>query len=112
MSVVNPRISWRVRRPTVCPIFSPSKKAIRYAAARAACVVGFAALAATVTLPMTGGSLNDLAVVAGVFVVAWPGARLWYEPTSAEAAAYLGRVSFYPAAVLLVALLPVLVRAL
>ena len=83
-----------------------------YAAARAVCVVGFAALAATVTLPMTGGSLNDLAVVAGVFVVAWPGARLWHEPTSAEAAAYLGRVSFYPAAVLLVALLPVLVRAL
>lgn len=82
------------------------------AAARAACVVGFAALAATVTLPMTGGSLNDLAVVAGVFIVAWPGARLWHEPTSAEAAAYLGRVSFYPAAVLLVALLPVLVRAL
>ena len=83
-----------------------------YAAARAVCVVGFAALAATVTLPMTGGSLNDLAVVAGVFIVAWPGARLWHEPTSAEAAAYLDRVSFYPAAILLVALLPALVRAL
>lgn len=91
---------------TVATVYGPQ------AAARAACIVGFAALAATVTLPMTGGSLNDLAVVAGVFVVAWPGAKLWHEPTSAEAAAYLDRVTFYPAAVLLVALLPALVRAL
>ena len=91
---------------TVATVYGP------LAAARAACVVGFAALAATVTLPMTGGSLNDLALVAGVFVVAWPGAKLWYEPTSAEAAAYRDRVSLFPAAVLLVALLPALVRAL
>ena len=91
---------------TVATVYGP------LAAARAACVVGFAALAATVTLPMTGGSLNDLALVAGVFVVAWPGAKLWHEPTSAEAAAYVDRVSLYPAAVLLVALLPALARAL
>lgn len=82
------------------------------AAARAACVVSFAALAATITLPMPGGMLNDLALVAGVFVVAWPGAKLWHQPTRAEAAAYVDRVSLYPAAVLAVALLPALAGAL
>jgi 4-hydroxybenzoate polyprenyltransferase len=82
------------------------------AAARAVCVVGFATLAATITLPMPGGMLNDLALVAGVFVVAWPGAKLWHQPTSAEAAAYFDRVSLYPAAVLAVALLPALAGAL
>ncbi len=56
--------------------------------------------------------LNDLALVAGVFVVAWPGAKLWHQPTRAEAAAYFDRASLYPAAVLAVALLPALAGAL
>lgn len=91
---------------TVATVYGPAT------AARAACVVGFVALAVTITLPMSGGMLNDLALVAGVFVVAWPGAKLWHQPTSTEAAAYLDRASLYPAAVLAVALLPALVGAL
>jgi 4-hydroxybenzoate polyprenyltransferase len=91
---------------TVATVYGP------LAAARAACVVGFVALAATVTLPMAGGTFNDLALAAGVLLLAWPGAKLWYSPTSAEAAAYRDRAIFYPAAVLLVALVPAVVRAL
>jgi 4-hydroxybenzoate polyprenyltransferase len=87
---------------TVATVYGPA------VAARAACVVGFATLASIVTLPMSGGMLSDLALVAGVFIVAWPGAKLWYCPTSDEAASYLEWVSLYPAAVLLVALLPTL----
>jgi protoheme IX farnesyltransferase len=81
-------------------------------AARAACVIGFAAIVATITLPMPGSMLNDLALVAGVFLVAWPGAKLWHRPTSAEAAAYFEWASLYPVAVLAVALLPALAGAL
>ena len=87
---------------TVATVYGPA------VAARAACVVGFATLASVVILPMSGGLLSDLALVAGIFVVAWPGAKLWYCPTSDEAASYLGQASLYPAAVLLVALLPTL----
>jgi 4-hydroxybenzoate polyprenyltransferase len=82
------------------------------AAARAACVLSFAALAATIALPMPGGFVNDLALVVGVVVVAVPGAQLWHRPTSAEAVAFFDRVSLYPAAVLLVALLPAVLRGL
>ena len=82
------------------------------AAARAACVLSFAALAATIALPMPGGFVNDLALVIGVVVVAVPGAQLWHRPTSAEAVAFFDRVSLYPAAVLLVALLPAVLKAL
>ena len=81
-------------------------------AARAGCVVGFATLAAAITLPMGGAMLNDIAVVLGVIVVAWPGARLWYRPSRAEAAAYQHSALVYPAVVLLVALAPTLARAL
>ena len=91
---------------TVATVYGPA------VAARAACVVGFATLASIVTLPMTGGMLSDLALMAGVFIVAWPGAKLWYCPTSDEAASYLDQASLYPAAVLLVALLPTLFGAL
>jgi hypothetical protein len=56
--------------------------------------------------------LNDLALVVGVLVVAWPGARLWHRPGGAEAAAYFDRASLYPGVVLCVALLPLLERAL
>ena len=80
-------------------------------AARACCVVGFATLAAVVTLPMGASMLNDLALVLGVIVVAWPGARLWYRPSRAEAAAYHHSALVYPAVVLLVALAPALMRA-
>jgi 4-hydroxybenzoate polyprenyltransferase len=82
------------------------------AAARAACVLSFAALAATIALPMPGGFVNDLALVIGVVVVAVPGAQLWHRPTSAEAAVFFDRVSLYPAAVLLVALLPAVLKVL
>jgi len=81
-------------------------------AARAGCVVGFATLAAAITLPMGGAMLNDIAVVLGVIVVAWPGARLWYRPSRAEAAAYHQSALVYPALVLLVAIAPTLGRAL
>ena len=81
-------------------------------AARAACVLGFATLGATITLPMPGGMLNDLALGTGILLVAWPGAKLWHEPTSAEAASYVDWVRLYPAAVLAVALLPALAGAL
>ena len=91
---------------TVATVYGPA------VAARAACIVGFATLASTVTLPMSGGLLSDLALVAGVFIVAWPGANLWHDPTSEEAASYLDQASLYPAAVLLVALLPTLLGAL
>jgi 4-hydroxybenzoate polyprenyltransferase len=87
---------------TVATVYGP------VVAARAACVVGFVTLASVVILPMSGGLLSDLALVAGIFVVAWPGAKLWYCPTSDEAASYLDQASLYPAAVLLVALLPTL----
>jgi 4-hydroxybenzoate polyprenyltransferase len=96
----------RVGATTVATVYGPA------VAARAACIIGFATLAAVVILPMSGGLLSDLALVAGVFIVAWPGAKLWYSPTSDEAAAYLEWVSLYPAAVLLVALLPALFGAL
>ena len=82
------------------------------AAARAACVLSFAALVATIALPMTAGMVNNLALAVGVVIVALPGAQLWHRPTSAEAVAFLGRVSLYPAAVLLVALLPAMLRGL
>ncbi len=91
---------------TVATVYGPA------VAARAACIVGFATLASTVTLPMSGGLLSDLALVAGVFVVAWPGAKLWYRPTSAEAASYFNVASLYPAVVLVVALLPAVFGAL
>ena len=91
---------------TVATVYGPA------VAARAACVVGYATLASIVILPMSGGLLSDLALVAGVFIVAWPGAKLWYSPTSGEAASYLEWVSLYPAAVLLVALLPTLLGVL
>jgi 4-hydroxybenzoate polyprenyltransferase len=81
-------------------------------AARAACVLSFAALAATIALPMPGGFVNDLALMIGVVVVAVPGAQLWHRPTSAEAVVFFDRVSLYPAAVLLVALLPTVLKAL
>ncbi len=81
-------------------------------AARAGCVLGFATLAAVVPLPMGGAMLNDLALVLGVIVVAWPGARLWYRPSRAEAAAYHQSALVYPAVVLLVALAPALLRAI
>jgi 4-hydroxybenzoate polyprenyltransferase len=81
-------------------------------AARAGCVVGFATLAAAITLPLGGAMLNDIAVVLGVVVVAWPGARLWYRPSRVEAAAYHHSAMVYPAIVLLVALAPTVARAL
>lgn len=90
---------------TVAAAFGP------VSVARADCVVGFAALAAVVTLPMAA-MLNDVAMVLGVVVVAWPGARLWYRPSRAEAAAYHHSAMVYPTVVLLVALAPALVRAL
>jgi hypothetical protein len=61
---------------------------------------------------MPGGFVNDLALVIGVVVVAVPGAQLWHRPTSAEAVAFFDRVSLYPAAVLLVALLPAVLKVL
>jgi 4-hydroxybenzoate polyprenyltransferase len=91
---------------TVATVYGPA------VAARAACIVGFATLASTVTLPMTAGLLSDLALVAGVLVVAWPGAKLWYRPTSAEAASYFNVASLYPAVVLVIALLPAVFGAL
>ncbi len=82
------------------------------AVARAAGALGFAALIATIPLPTGGVMVNDLAVVAGVLVVAWPGARLWHRPDVAAAAAYFDSASLYPAVVLGVALLPLLERML
>jgi hypothetical protein len=82
------------------------------AVARAAGALGFVTLVATIPLPTGGAMLNDLALVAGVLVVAWPGARLWHRPGGAEAAAYFDSASLYPAVVLCVALLPLLERAL
>jgi len=82
------------------------------AVARTAGALGFVALAATVPLPTGGVMLNDLALVAGVVVVAWPGARLWHRPGGAEAAAYFDRASLYPAVLLAVVLLPLLGRVL
>ena len=55
---------------TVATVYGPA------VAARAACIVGYATLASTVTLPMTAGLLSDLALGAGVLIVAWPGAKL------------------------------------
>ena len=90
---------------TAAAVFGP------LTAARVGCVVGFATLAAVILLPMAA-MLNDIALVLGIVIVAWPGARLWYRPSRAEAAAYHRSAMVYPAVVLLVALLPALVRAL
>jgi hypothetical protein len=80
--------------------------------ARAAGALGFVALVATIALPIGGIMLIDLSILAGVLLVAWPGARLWYRPDGVTAAAYFASASLYPAVVLGVALLPLLQRVL
>ncbi len=82
------------------------------AAARAAGALGFVALIATITLPIGSEMLTDVAILGGVLMVAWPGARLWYRPDGVTAAAYFASASLYPAVVLGVALLPLVQHVL
>ncbi len=95
----------RVGIKTVATVHGP------VAAARAACVVGFAALAATALLPMSG-LLADVGLCFGLLVIAWPGAKLWHHPSSAEAASYFNWASLYPAVLLAIVVAPLLGAAI
>jgi 4-hydroxybenzoate polyprenyltransferase len=74
------------------------------AAARAAAAVAAACLVATALLPMPLVAVV-VALLAGVWSLAWPARNLLRRPTPAQAASYFNHASLYPDFVFLAALL-------